>query len=116
MNDFTAMKLILESNHVEVDGPKSDLKDFEYWIENNEEGSKIYTKYVVFVFVHSRLEQMLGVSMSFKEWKEEVNKIVIREVGLSCDDLPDVPYHDWYTDKVSIKIAAKRVIKNAKEN
>lgn len=52
--------------------------------------------------------------MSFEEWKEEVNKTVEREIALSCDDLPDQPYRQWYDDRISIKIAAKRVIKNAK--
>lgn len=54
--------------------------------------------------------------MTFKEWKEQVDKIVQQETGLSTDDLPDQPYRQWYDDRISIKIAAKRAIKNAKDN
>jgi len=49
---------------------------------------------------------------TFDQWMREV-KAEISKSGLHADDLPDVPYKDWYDDRVSVKSAAKRAIRNA---
>ena len=62
MNDFSAMKIIMETNHVQVDGPKSDLKGHEYVIEYDEcdDGNHlIHTRYVTFKFRDNRLWEIL---------------------------------------------------------
>jgi hypothetical protein len=54
--------------------------------------------------------------MTFEEWKKKVDQHVETMIGLSCDDLPDCCYRDWYEDKVDAKAAAKRAIRNAKDS
>jgi hypothetical protein len=52
---------------------------------------------------------------TFEEWMVEVNKVVETKVGLGTDDLPDCCYRDWYDNGVSVKSAAARAIRSAKE-
>ena len=47
----------------------------------------------------------------FAAWKRNVNHLVEATTGLSCDDLPDMPYRDWFDDNVSSARAAMRVIR-----
>jgi hypothetical protein len=56
-------------------------------------------------------EQLKDMS-NFVDWLNEINKY------LPChrDDLPDVPYRDWFDKGVSAKSAAKRALKYAGEN
>lgn len=49
----------------------------------------------------------------FKVWKQQVNSIIEDTIGLSCDDLEDCCYRDWFDDGVSPKTAAKRAIQNS---
>ena len=51
--------------------------------------------------------------LSFEEWRRAVDRAVGQRVGLSLDDLPDVPTYDWYEDGVSPKSAASRAIRSA---
>lgn len=50
---------------------------------------------------------------SFEEWLGDVNVAVIRRVGLSVHDLPDVPLRDWYEDGYSASSAAAAAIEEA---
>ena len=50
---------------------------------------------------------------TFPEWKKEVNRIVEKRIGLSCDDLEDCCYADWYEDGVSPSEAAGKAIRNS---
>lgn len=52
---------------------------------------------------------------NFKEWKQKVNVYVVKLTGLSCDDLPDYPYYNAYQNGDSPSVAAKDVIRAAKD-
>ena len=39
--------------------------------------------------------------MTFKNWIKEVDTILIAICGLSHDDLPDMPYWDYWDDGVT---------------
>lgn len=52
----------------------------------------------------------------FKNWMKMVDKEVGKKVGISAQDLPDVPYADWHDDGMSPKQAAVKAIKMAKES
>jgi len=52
----------------------------------------------------------------FKNWMRQVDKEVGKKVGISAQDLPDVPYADWHDDGMSPKAAAAKAIKMAKES
>lgn len=51
---------------------------------------------------------------TFESWLDAVNQ-VLDVIGLSIDDLPDCPYHDWFEDGMTAKRAAKEAIKLAQE-
>jgi hypothetical protein len=53
---------------------------------------------------------------TFEDWKEAVDDAVEAEVGLSCDDLPDINYRDRYDDGESPEDTAKYAIQYAMEN
>lgn len=54
--------------------------------------------------------------MRFEDWMNKVEDLVVASCGISTADLPDQPYRDWFDDKVSIRRAAKRVIRSAIES
>lgn len=54
--------------------------------------------------------------MSWEDWKKRVDAYLVRETGMTADDLPDCCYRDWYDDGVAPILAAKRAIKNGKES
>jgi hypothetical protein len=58
----------------------------------------------------------MGIKKSFDAWCMEVNRIVVNLCGMSLEDLPDCAYRDWYDDNLTPSRAAKRVIRNAKED
>lgn len=47
---------------------------------------------------------------TFKPWKIEVDQAVDRVAGVSCEDLTDQPYWDWYISGMSPKRAAARAL------
>ena len=51
------------------------------------------------------------MKLTFAEWKSRIDKAVWALVGLSSDDLDDVPLADWYEDGVGPKTAAARAIR-----
>jgi len=53
------------------------------------------------------------MSKSFEQWMAKVNEAIEREIGLSADDLPDMPYADMWEDGVSPKRAARMAIREA---
>ena len=58
MNDFEAMKLILSTNFIQVDGPKSNLREFEYVVNYGDDKYEIETKYAIFVFQDNELKEI----------------------------------------------------------
>jgi hypothetical protein len=55
------------------------------------------------------------MARTYEDWKDLVSFTCERLCGLSCDDLPDAPYRDWYEENLSPTRAAARAIRNAKE-
>ena len=52
---------------------------------------------------------------TFEAWMRQVDAEVTRRTGLGVDDLPDCCFRDWYEDDMSPSSAAKRAIRNARE-
>ena len=52
---------------------------------------------------------------TFYMWIAEVDKAVWNIVGLSYEDLPDQPWHDWFVEGVSPIKAVKRAIRRSEE-
>lgn len=53
--------------------------------------------------------------MSFEEWMRWVDRYCTSTYGLSIHDLPDCCFRDWYDEGTTYVNAAKRAIKNSKE-
>jgi hypothetical protein len=49
--------------------------------------------------------------MSFEAWMKKVDAILLAKCGMDHRDLADVPYRQWFDDKVSPKSAASRAFK-----
>ncbi len=43
----------------------------------------------------------MSQKQTFAQWKVEVNIHVMARAGLFADDLPDMPYYDWFEDGCS---------------
>lgn len=52
-------------------------------------------------------------TLSFDQWMQVVNRLVEAGIGLSTDDLPDMPYRDWYDDGMKTARAAARAVNGA---
>lgn len=50
---------------------------------------------------------------AFAQWKARVNVCVIARAGVFADDLPDVPYYDWFEDGISPQAAAEMVLEES---
>ena len=49
----------------------------------------------------------------FATWKQRVDQHVQALCGLTCDDLPDVCYRDWFDEGLHYIQAAKRTVRSA---
>jgi hypothetical protein len=47
---------------------------------------------------------------TYKEWEALVNSVLLRRHGVGIDDIPDMPWHDWYKEPLSYKEAAQKAI------
>src|SRR4249920_3917640 len=52
--------------------------------------------------------------LTFEVWLRRVNYAIHSACGLDRDDLPDAPYHRWFTERVKPEAAAKRAIRAAR--
>ena len=52
---------------------------------------------------------------NFDEWMKRVNEFLVARCSFTADDLPDVPYRQWYDDRVTASVAAQRAMKNAND-
>ncbi len=50
---------------------------------------------------------------TFVQWKARVNVCVIARAGVCTDDLPDVPYYDWFEDGISPQEATEMVLEES---
>jgi hypothetical protein len=49
--------------------------------------------------------------VTFEEWMKKVNAEVLAMSGVSCEDIGDCDYHQWYTEGVGTKKAAVKALK-----
>ena len=49
----------------------------------------------------------------FEMWKAEVDDCLVRKVGVSSDDIPDICYHDLFDTGCTPDEAADLAIENA---
>lgn len=54
-------------------------------------------------------------TLSFEAWMSAVDRAIERISGLSYLDLPDCPYHDWWTNGSGVARAASKAIRLAKD-
>lgn len=50
------------------------------------------------------------VKRTFEEWRADVDRVILERTGMSGDDLPDVPYRDWFDDGIPATVAASRLL------
>ena len=50
---------------------------------------------------------------TFEQWMAEVDDVLVRKVGVSSADLPDVPYRDFYDVGSTAEEAAEEAIENS---
>ncbi len=53
---------------------------------------------------------------SYENWSKDLDQQVQALCGMSYQDLPDQPYHDWYDDGKSPKQAARTAVARAKRD
>lgn len=53
--------------------------------------------------------------LTFEQWLNEIDTLLIADTGLDHNDFPDCNYAIWYEDGVSVRTAARKVIRNAGE-
>lgn len=49
----------------------------------------------------------------WREWMRTVNLEIVKRVGLSADDIEDMPYRDWFDSGTKPASAACKAIKRA---
>jgi len=64
-------------------------------------------------FNNSFMENVEEASGPFEKWMRDVDLEVQKMIGLSVHDLPDVPFRDWYANRMNAKAAARKAIKMA---
>lgn len=47
---------------------------------------------------------------TFEQWKARINRLTVRFVGVTVDDLPDCPYYEWYRERVRPTHAANQAL------
>lgn len=55
----------------------------------------------------------MAEKQTFAQWKAKVNACVIAKAGVFADDLPDMPYYDWFEDGCSPQEAAEMVLEES---
>lgn len=53
--------------------------------------------------------------MTFEMWEREVNKLMEDNHGVGIDDIPDMPWHDWYKDDTRVSVAVAMAIEIVNE-
>lgn len=51
--------------------------------------------------------------MDYKTWKKQCNQILVANIGLDIDSLPDALWMDYYQDKMSPQQAIECAIEDA---
>ena len=45
----------------------------------------------------------MKLEKNFKEWKTEINNKIIYQYNMSCDDIPVLPYYDYFVEGISVE-------------
>jgi hypothetical protein len=53
--------------------------------------------------------------MTFIDWEREVNALMVKEHGVGIDDIPDMPYNDWYKAGDTVEVAVLSAIATVNE-
>ena len=53
--------------------------------------------------------------MKYKEWEGKVNELMLELHGVGVDDIPDMPYRDWYNAGWVIDEAVEEAINTVNE-
>lgn len=53
---------------------------------------------------------------TFRIWETEVDKIILDIYGVGIDDLPDMLWHDWFTEDMTPEEAAHLAIEKVNED
>ena len=48
---------------------------------------------------------------TFEIWENLVNDYMIHEYGLGIDDIPDMPWYEWWTDELEAEEAGDMAIR-----
>ena len=43
-------------------------------------------------------------------WENEVNELMLKQYGVGVDDIPDMPWGDWFRAKVAVAKAVQKAI------
>jgi len=52
---------------------------------------------------------------SFQLWEANVNIFMLETYGVGIDDIPDMPWHDWFKDNIEFNEAAEMAIAKVNE-
>jgi len=53
--------------------------------------------------------------LSFEQWMDAVNRVLVRKCGLGVEDIPDFCYRDYYDDGVSAFETASEALDAARD-
>lgn len=59
------------------------------------------------------VKPIVATDVAFRDWMQKVNAGVEHSVGMSCHDLPDAYYRDWFETGMSASAAASEVVADA---
>ena len=48
--------------------------------------------------------------MTFIDWERKVNLLMEETHGVGIDDIPDMPYRDWFKEGITVPVAVKKAI------
>jgi len=53
--------------------------------------------------------------MTYRKWETEVDNFMVVKYGVGIDDIPDMPYRDWWKNDMPVKDAVKEAIRIVNE-
>ena len=54
------------------------------------------------------------MKLTWRQWMDKVNAVIVQRTGLGADDLDDFCYRDWYDNGETATNAARAAIRYAK--
>jgi len=48
--------------------------------------------------------------MGYKVWENQCNAFMLKKHGVGVDDIPDMPWYDWYKDELTPEEAVELAI------